>query len=323
MSQQPEVSVIMASCNSSRYIEAAIKSVQEQSLRSWELLIVDDASADDSAALAVDMSRRDARIRIIRLKNNRGPAAARNAGIAASRGRWLAMFDSDDLMLPQRLETLLDRAEADRTAIVADNQVQFSETGRKQRLLLPRHTQPCSVGFTEFVNSSRLYSRSPDLGYLKPFVHAATLKRLGIDYDESLRIGEDYHFMAQLLATGLLIRVEPQPLYLYRGHEQSISYRLNADNIVALIKAEDRLARRVSFPTPEKLRAVKRRRHSLESMLKYDHVVNAIKAGQYSRAAELAIGAPFIWPLLTRPLRARAGRLVGSLRATARGAALP
>jgi succinoglycan biosynthesis protein ExoO len=313
----------MASYNSSRYVEDAIKSVQQQSLRSWELLIVDDASADGSEALVADMSRRDARIRIIRLRSNRGPAAARNAGIAASRGRWLAMFDSDDIMLPLRLRTLLDRAERDRAAIVADNQILFSESGKKRKLFIRRHTAPRSIGFTEFVNSSRLYSRSPDLGYLKPLIHAATAKRLGIIYDESLRIGEDYHFMAQLLAAGLLIRLEPQPLYLYRRHEQSASYRLSADNIIALIKAEESLVRGISFPTADKARAVERRRRSLESMLKYEHVISAIKSGRYRRAAELAIGAPPIWPLLTRPIRARAARLVDSLKATARGAALP
>lgn len=318
MSRTPDVSVIMASYNCSPYLRAAIRSVQSQTLSTWELVIVDDASSDGSADLAEEMSRRDGRIKVFRLAANRGPGAARNTAIDAARGRWLAIFDSDDLMSPHRLNMLLSRAEVDKAVIAADNQLWLSEDPKNRRLLFPRNARPRSIALAEFVDSNRLYSAAPDLGYLKPLIHAPTLKQIGARYDQELRIGEDYEFMARLLAAGLSIRLDPQPLYLYRRRAQSLSYRLREEDILALINAEDRLAGNIASPTPQESRALRRRRRSLQSLLTYDHVVTAIKSRRFGRAAELALGAPPIWPLLTRPVRVRARRLLAHLAATAR-----
>ena len=98
MSDAPEVSVVSAVYNCAPYIADAIRSLQYQTLEAWELLLVDDASTDDTVAVAEAMAREDARIRIIRRETNGGPAAARNAGIAEARGRWISIFDADDLM---------------------------------------------------------------------------------------------------------------------------------------------------------------------------------------------------------------------------------
>jgi succinoglycan biosynthesis protein ExoO len=310
MNTKPRVSVIMPNFNGFRFLREAIGSLQAQTLQAWELIMVDDASSDASVDFAEELARYDRRIRVVQFKINRGPAAARNTGIEASAGQWLAMFDSDDLMLPERLDTLCGRAEADGAAIVADNQLHFMDGGGKSKHFLPRHTPRRWIGFAEFINSNRLYSRTADLGYLKPFIHAETLKRLGVMYDERLRIGEDYHFLARLLAGGLSIRLEPRPLYLYRRHTQSISYRLCRDDILRLIAADDGLAGALVPSSAAAARALLRRRRSLETMLRYDDIVTSIKAGSYGRASALAIGAPPVWPLLTRPVRARARRLL-------------
>ena len=310
MNGAPEISVVMANYNTGSYLEPAIRSLQSQSLGSWELILVDDASTDGSGTRAEELAGADERIRVVCLPANSGPAAARNCALALARGRWIAVFDGDDIMQPTRLEVLMTRARADRAAIVADNMLEFSKN-RRPKLLFPRSwsRRPRWIGLAEFIDSNRLHTRVRSLGYLKPLIDAEALRRLSIRYDEQLRIGEDYDFMARLLASGLNLRLEPQPLYCYRRHPNSISYRLRHDDIVRLIEAEERFDRSVFAPTPATLRAMQRRKRSLKTMLHYDGVVAAIKRGHYATATVSILAMPDVWPMLMQPIAARVRRL--------------
>lgn len=318
---RPDISIVMANRNGGRYVDAAIRSVLNQTTRSWELLVVDDASEDDSVAVVERHARDDARIRIFVQPTCRGPGAARNRGITAARGSWFAIFDSDDLMRPQRLETLLGRAGTDGAQIVADNLVVSSETGGQRSFLSPEFASaPRWISLAEFVDSNRLYARVPDLGYLKPMLSLPLLRKLGLAYDESLRIGEDYDFLARVLARGpRRLRLEPQGLYVYRRHASSTSHRIDGAQIAALIAANERFGRE-RLDAHER-QALERRGRSLNAMLLYDRVIVAAKARNFRGAAKTAITAPQTWPLLTRPLRARlrraARRFGGALHQTA------
>jgi succinoglycan biosynthesis protein ExoO len=311
MSQVPEISVVMANYNGQRFLEEAIKSLQDQTFRSWELIVVDDASPDCSAALAENISNTDPRVTVIRQLTNRGPAAARNRAIELARGQWIAIFDNDDLMLPTRLEVLRDRARHDQAEIVADNLMVFTEDVLSAKAFLPRHLslEPRSITLAEFIDSNRLYSRSPDLGYLKPLISTALIRETGISYDEELRIGEDYDFMARLLARGAVIRFEPSALYLYRKHDQSLSHRIGGEQLAALIRADERLAKLIDGGDAAEHHALKKRRQTLDSMLTFDRVVSLIKSGRYVEAAGISARTPYIWPLLARPVRARFHRM--------------
>lgn len=311
MSIAPEVSVVMANCNGARHLSAAIASLHKQTLASWELLFVDDGSQDESVALAQALAREDSRIRVFALARNRGPAAARNHALAWASGRWIAIFDSDDLMRPDRLKTLHGQAHAAGARILADNLLLFSDAQPAGRPWLDsrRVPRPRWFGLAEFVDSNRLYSRMPDLGYLKPFISADLLRQSGLRYDEALQIGEDYDLMARLLARGEKIRFIPEPLYLYRRHVRSTSFRLSGPQIHALIDSHDRFVGGTHLWNAEEWRALARRRRSLQSMLRYDSVIAMLKAGEYRNAVRASATAPQIWPLLTRPLRARVARL--------------
>lgn len=313
MTFKPEVSVIMANYNGGHYLGAAIKSLQMQSLKRWELILVDDASNDESLERAEGFAREDKRIRIVTQGANRGPAAARNEALAIARGRWISIFDSDDIMRPLRLETLRNRAIEDDAAIVVDDLLIFSDADRMPRPFLPRKfcARPRWIGLAQYVDSNRLYSRVPDLGYLKPFIETDLLRRTGIQYDERLRIGEDYEIMARLLAAGPRLRLEPTANYLYRKHPASISHRMNSAHIAALLEADDRLVQSLGKIRPDVARAFTRRKSSLNAMLAYDRVVLSIKTGRYAKAATLIAQAPRIWPLLGRPVRARLERMFG------------
>ncbi|QIW21415.1 glycosyltransferase family 2 protein [Bacillus thuringiensis] len=103
----PHVSVITPSYNSIRFIGETILSVQNQSYEDWEMIIVDDASTDQSLAKIKEIIKGDSRIRLLSLKENVGAAKARNIAIEEARGRYIAFLDSDDIWLPHKLKTQL------------------------------------------------------------------------------------------------------------------------------------------------------------------------------------------------------------------------
>ncbi|MCU5488392.1 glycosyltransferase [Bacillus sp. FSL K6-0273] len=105
--EPPYVSVITPSYNSIRFIGETISSVQNQSYKNWEMIIVDDGSTDQSAAKIKEIIEGDSRIRLLSLKENVGAAKARNLAIQEARGRYIAFLDSDDIWLPHKLKTQL------------------------------------------------------------------------------------------------------------------------------------------------------------------------------------------------------------------------
>jgi teichuronic acid biosynthesis glycosyltransferase TuaG len=111
------VSIIMPAYRAASLIQESINSVLSQTYPNWELLIADDCSPDGTAAVAESASFTDKRIKLIRCKVNGGPAAARNAAIAEAQGRWVAFLDSDDLWLPQKLESTIRHARENQSAI--------------------------------------------------------------------------------------------------------------------------------------------------------------------------------------------------------------
>ncbi|WP_020146562.1 glycosyltransferase family 2 protein [Thioalkalivibrio sp. ALJ15] len=99
----PVVSVVTPVHNGAAFIRETITSVQAQTWGDWELLVVDDASEDDSAEIVEALAADDERIRVFRLERNEGAAVARNTAIEAARGQYIAFLDGDDLWLPHKL----------------------------------------------------------------------------------------------------------------------------------------------------------------------------------------------------------------------------
>lgn len=310
MSERPDIAVMMANYNGARFIGAAIESVIRQTLISWELIIVDDASSDDSVAIAEEVAAGDPRIKIVTQKVNRGPAAARNRALELIAARWVAIIDSDDLIPPQRLQCLLRRAQITGAAIIADSLLEFSSKGRPRAFLPAWLSEEASwISLDAFIRSNCLYSRTPSLGYLKPMIRTDVIRELDLRYDETLRIGEDYYFLVRLMARGYRMLLDPASFYFYRKHDKSISYRLSASDILALIAAEERFSGRDNPFPPRVQAALKNRQRTLRSLLAYDDVVTAIKRREFGGAARRIARHPHIWPMLGEPIKARLRRL--------------
>lgn len=102
------VSVIVPCYNAEGYLPATLGSVLAQTYRELELIVVDDASTDGSAAVVERLSLQDPRVRLLRMPRNAGaPAAPRNLGTREARGEWIAYLDADDIWHPRKLELQL------------------------------------------------------------------------------------------------------------------------------------------------------------------------------------------------------------------------
>lgn len=112
------VSIITPVYNSALYIEETVKSVQRQTYRHWEMLLVDDCSSDNSAEIIKEIAEKDTRIRYIPLDTNSGAAVARNVALENARGQYIAYLDADDIWLPEKLKNQI--------AFIKLNGVQFS-----------------------------------------------------------------------------------------------------------------------------------------------------------------------------------------------------
>jgi len=112
------VSIIVPVYNAGAYIENTIEMVCRQTYIQWELLLVDDCSADDGRKKIEAFCRRDERIRLIAKDKNEGAAKARNTGILSAKGRFIAFLDADDVWLPAKLEKELQFMEEKEAAFV-------------------------------------------------------------------------------------------------------------------------------------------------------------------------------------------------------------
>ena len=98
------VSIVTPVYNSEKFISETIESIQSQTYRNWELLLIDDCSKDNSYEIIKNYMQNDDRIKYIKLEKNSGAAVSRNTGIKNAKGRFIAFIDSDDLWEAKKLE---------------------------------------------------------------------------------------------------------------------------------------------------------------------------------------------------------------------------
>lgn len=212
------VSVVIPAYNREASIGAAASSVLRQTHGDLEVIIVDDCSSDGTyaRALAID----DPRIRVLRHDSNRGVSAARNTGLRAAAGRYVAFQDSDDEWLPTKLEKQLALLNEDHAAIAAYCGmiiIHDSEAGsRTVTSYVPRRDLTCVDGHiraallqTSFISTQTL------------IVRRTALEQSG-GFDETLNALVDWDLVLRLSAMGP-IRLVDEPLVLQRFSPNSIT----------------------------------------------------------------------------------------------------
>ena len=146
------VSVIMPAYNTEKFIRRSIVSVLEQSHAALELIVIDDCSSDATMQVVDALSQADARIRLVRQPTNSGVAAARNAGIDAAQGRFIAFLDSDDWWHPRKLEWQLADMQRSGAQISYTTYARVTEDGS----LLAHVQSPSSTSYADMLKSNRI-----------------------------------------------------------------------------------------------------------------------------------------------------------------------
>lgn len=137
----PVVSIITPTYNSASTLRETILGIKSQSFTSWELLVVDDGSLDDSYDIARQFAVDDVRIRVWRLESNAGPATARNVAIEKSQGRYIAFCDSDDVWSPQKLEKQVNTLKRVGAAICFTSYLKISDQGIAEKRVVRAEKQ--------------------------------------------------------------------------------------------------------------------------------------------------------------------------------------
>ena len=215
------VSVILPVYNGEKYIPFALESILGQSYTNLELIVVDDASTDRSAEVVAGF--KDRRVRLVRLKKNRGPAFARNAGLVRAKGEWVGFIDADDCWAEERLERLMHLAHLQQGKVCLASDVLVCLSGKNEQLI-PIHSICRARECREKVIFFRSMLEFALSGFdLKPLCPKSMLDKHKIRFNEETRGTEWREFIFRLFQAGLTIVVLNQPLYKYRVTTRSLS----------------------------------------------------------------------------------------------------
>ena len=104
MKENPNVSIIIPTYNRAHLVGRSIQSVLNQTYKDFELIIIDDDSIDNTEDIIKEYQKKDKRIKYLKHVKNKGGSAARNTGIKAAKGKYIALLDSDDEWLPEKID---------------------------------------------------------------------------------------------------------------------------------------------------------------------------------------------------------------------------
>ena len=231
--QPARVSVIIPTHNRAELLRQAIASVLGQSFQDFEIVIVDDASTDDT--LGATASFNDVRIRYFRNPQNRGESASRNAGLARANGDYIAFLDDDDVWLPRKLEAqvnLLDRSPAEVGGVYCGYHRVDRETGAIIATTLPERR---GAIYADMRGQNWVGSPSTVL------LRRECFKKAGL-FDEKLKFGPDYDMWIRI-SRFYRFEIVKEPLVRYTVHAN----RLSADMRTILDGKEAQLEKHAEY----------------------------------------------------------------------------
>jgi len=199
-----EITIIMSAYNASSFVEDCIKSIINQTFKNYEFIIVDDASTDNTYQKISRFT--DSRIKLFRNASNKGLTANLNFCVALAKGKYIARIDSDDICLPNRLQTQYEFLE-ENTGI--------SVVGSNAYLI---DMDNCIVGITdEAIHDKEIKTK---MLITNPIIHPSTMIRkidlLRFNYDENFMVCQDYDLWVRMSNANRKFSNIKDPLILYR-----------------------------------------------------------------------------------------------------------
>ena len=242
MNHPPQVSVVLANWNGSRFLDAAIASVVRQSFTDWEFIIVDTGSDDGSREIIGQWAKKEQRIKPMLLPQRLICPAALNLGLTEATGEFIARIESDDLWFPDRLLKqvgFLGQAENEGVGVCGSDAVLIDDAGGQ-------------IGIKRFPRGEKDCLRA--LWFRNPFCHSSVLMRRGIfsgvgGYDEAFYLVEDLDLW---LRAGRKwgLRNLPEPLVCYRVWDGSLTTKRLWQLALRSYKARARAAHEAGCERP-------------------------------------------------------------------------
>ena len=206
----PLISVIIPTYNSEEYIAEALNSVLQQTYNNIEVLLVDDASTDNTTEIVRLFAKNDCRIILEKLPINSGTAIARNKGINSANGSFIAFLDADDMWLPNKLQLQLELMQEKNCAVVFSSYHCMNETGEllgKIVTALPQLSLQKILKCNYLGNLTGMYS----------------VEKLDKLFAPNIRKRQDWALWINAISKGGCAYGISEPLAVYRERKNSIS----------------------------------------------------------------------------------------------------
>jgi len=210
-----DISVIVPCYNAQRHLSVCLESLKAQKTPEIQMIFIDDGSTDDTAAMLDAFAAQEPRAQVIHTQN-RGVSAARNAGIAMAKGRYIAFMDADDALEENSFALLYQAVLRTGVQILSADHTLFDEEKgcRVPVQVEPVAQQPGEI-VREIIHMHRIYNNLWNKLYLRELFDG------DMRLDESVRIGEDALLNLRLYLRAKRVAHLSQATYVYRIHARS------------------------------------------------------------------------------------------------------
>lgn len=248
------ISVVIPCYNQGRYLRDAVLSVQTQTHTNWECIIVNDGSTDDTAGTGMGLAAEDGRV-IYHEQANQGLSAARNAGIERSRGDFLQLLDSDDLILPTKFEKQLAAIpDPSKPTVVYCDYFSSSIEGRPEPDPCGWHRNPRIDPQNPLKDLAVRWETECSIPPHCFLFHASFFREQGIRFDPRIPNHEDWDAWLRILALRPALVFVDEALAVYRFNPSSMTR--NGPKMRAGFLRAIRKQRRIHRHHPEMLHAL-------------------------------------------------------------------
>ena len=230
-----KVSVLISTYNNEDCIRASVESIQKQTYKELEILIIDDGSNDGTLQICEDLRNDDSIIRVFKNENNIGLTKSLNILIKESKGKYIARQDADDISYSSRLE----------------KQINFL---KKQKLDIVYSRAKVKNSIKVLPNFSFYVPKKLILKYKNPFIHGTLLAKKNIvllhnGYNENFYYAQDYKLIWDIIYSGGKVKIMREPLYILNMEENISSKYRDQQDYYALCVRNNKLPQKEKFYT--------------------------------------------------------------------------
>ncbi|HNS33507.1 MAG TPA: glycosyltransferase [bacterium] len=216
--KNPEISIIVPVYNVEKYLHRCIKSLLNQNLKDFELILVNDGSPDNCGSICDDYGRNDPRIKVIH-QENRGVSAARNTGMEAAGGRFVGFIDPDDYIGPGHFKNMLLALRKYGEIDLAISGYTFTSGGREKKI---SYVREAVLNREDFVSNFFSLQRRNLLNLVTNKLYRADLVK-NVRFEPKNTVGQDYFFNLSYFPLCKRFAMVPQCEYFYTIWETSVT----------------------------------------------------------------------------------------------------